>query len=124
MVEASETRVEYYATDQWAGDVGEIVQQKLAAEFGPPVEGRRTVRLSGAVLACGQVDGPGGPEARLKLLVTLRDAEQKRYREPVLEKTYEVSLPASGSGVDGVVAGLSRCAERIAGEIAADAGEL
>lgn len=121
LIAPSETRVEYYATAHWAGGVGELVQRKLAAEFGPPVEGRPTVRLSGTVLACEQVDTAGGAEARLKIFVKLRDPEQKRYRAPLLEKTYEASLPAEHRTADAVVKALARCAERIAGEIAEDA---
>lgn len=124
LVAPSETRVEYYASDRWAGGVGEIVQQKLAAEFGPPVEGRTTVRLSGTVLACEQVDTAGGAEGRLKIFVKLRDPEEKRYRAALLEKTYEASCPAMASNADAVVIALARCAERIAGEIAADANAL
>jgi ABC-type uncharacterized transport system auxiliary subunit len=121
LIAPSETRVEYYATDHWAGGVGELVQRKLAAEFGPPVEGRRTVRLSGTVLACEQVDTAGGAEGRLKIFVELSDPEQKRYRAPLLEKTYEASIPATAATAGAVVEALARCAERIAGEIAVDA---
>jgi ABC-type uncharacterized transport system auxiliary subunit len=124
LVAPSETRVEYYANDQWAGGVGELVQQKLAAEFGPPMAGRTTVRLSGTVLACEQVDTAAGANGRLKVFVTLRDPEQKRYRAPLLEKTYEASCPATQPTADAVVNALARCAERIAGEIAEDAGQF
>ena len=46
MVLASPTRIEYYATDQWAGSIGELVQRKLAAEFGPSVDGDSPVTRS------------------------------------------------------------------------------
>jgi ABC-type uncharacterized transport system auxiliary subunit len=124
MVVASPTRIEYYATDQWAGSLGELVQQKLAAEFGPSVEGRKDLVLSGQVLAFEQVDSPGGLEARVRFDVTVRDAGTPRYEQPLLEKTYEVTRAVAGSGVDAVVAELSRCVEKIAGEIAADVAKL
>ena len=34
LIHTSPTRIEYYATDRWASGVGELVERKLAAEFG------------------------------------------------------------------------------------------
>jgi len=124
MILASPTRIDYYATDQWAGSVGEIVQQKLAAEFGPPIDGRRALIVSGKVLACEQVDRPGGAEARVKLEIVVRDAEVPRYQPPLLEKSYSSSRSVSGSNPGSVVEELSRCVEEIAAEIAADVSTL
>jgi ABC-type uncharacterized transport system auxiliary subunit len=124
MVLASPTRIEYYATDHWAGSIGELVQQKLAAEFGPPVNGRETLVVSGKVLACEQVDGPGGAEARVKLDIVVRDADTPRYEPPLLEKSYDVSRPVSGSNPGSVVAELSRCVEDIAVEIVSDVSDF
>jgi len=124
MVLASPTRIDYYATDHWAGSVGELVQQKLAAEFGPPVDGRRTLVVSGKVLACEQVDRPGGADARVKLEIVVRDAEVPRYQTPLIEKSYSSSRPVSGSNPGSVVEELSRCVEEIAAEIAADVSAL
>ena len=124
MVLASPTRIDYYATDHWAGSVGELVQQKLAAEFGPPVDGRRTLVVSGKVLACEQVDRPGGADARVKLEIVVRDAEVPRYQTPLIEKSYSSSRSVSGSNPGSVVEELSRCVEEIAAEIAADVSAL
>jgi ABC-type uncharacterized transport system auxiliary subunit len=124
MVLESPTRVDYYATDHWVGSVGEMVQQKLAAEFGPRVEGRRDLVVSGKVVACEQVDGPGGVSARVRLQISVRDPEIARYKPPVLEKTYESSRSVSGSNPESVVQELSRCVEEIAAEIAADVSTL
>jgi len=124
MVLASPTRIEYYATDHWAGSVGELVQQKLAAEFGPPVEDRRTLVVSGKVLACEQVDVPGGAEARVRLEIVVRDAEVPKYQPPLLEKSYSSSRAVAGSNPGSVVEGLSRCVEDIAAKIAADVSAL
>ena len=124
MVFASPTRIDYYATDHWAGSVGELVQQKLAAEFGPPVDGRKTLVVAGKVLACEQVDGPGGVKARVKLEIVVRDAGVARYQPPLLEKSYASSRSVSGSNPGSVVQELSRCVEEIAAEIAADASTL
>jgi uncharacterized lipoprotein YmbA len=124
MVLASPTRIDYYATDQWAGSIGEMVQQKLAAEFGPPIDGRRTLVVSGKVLACEQVDRPGGVEARVKLEIVVRDADVPRYQPALLEKSYAANRAVAGSSLGLVVEGLSRCVEDIAAEIAADVSNL
>jgi ABC-type uncharacterized transport system auxiliary subunit len=124
MILASPTRIDYYATAQWAGSVGELVQQKLAAEFGPPVNGRRNLVVSGTVLACEQVDGPRGAEARVKLEIVIRDAKVSRYQSPVLEKSYEATRPGAGTNAGSVVSELSRCIEDIAAEIAVDVSSL
>ena len=120
LIKESPTEVEYYANDHWASSVAELVQQKLTAEFGPPVEGRKSLRLSGTVLACGQVDVPGGAEGRVKLYIEVHDPEKKRYQRPLLEKIYEASWPASRPTAAAVVVALSQCVEQVAAEIAAD----
>jgi len=124
MILASPTRIDYYATDHWAGSVGELVQQKLAAEFGPPVDGRRTLIVSGRVLACEQVDGSAGARARVKLEIVVRDAEKSRYQPPLFERSYTSNRPVPGSNPGSVVSELSRCVEDIAAEIAADVSEI
>jgi uncharacterized lipoprotein YmbA len=121
MIQVSATQVEYYVTDQWVSGLGGEIQRKLAAEFGPPVAGRRSLTVSGTVLACEQVDVAGGAEAWMKLGIVIRDPEKARYEAPVLEKNYEARLSVSKSNATAVVSGLSKCAEQIAAEIAADA---
>ena len=124
LISTSPTRIEYYATDRWAGSVTELVQQKLAVEFGPPVEGRKTLRVSGTVLACEQVDVGGGAEGRVKIAVEVRDPAGARFEQPLLEKTYEVSRSASRPSPAAVVEALSRCVEEIAAEITTDVSSL
>lgn len=123
-IQASPTRVEYYATERWAAGVGEIVQRKLAAEFGPALTGRRILVVTGTVLACGQIDTKEGAAAHVKLVLEIRDPALKRFEPPLLEKTYEATLPAAAPAADAVVDALSRCVERIAAEIAEDASAL
>ena len=124
LISTSPTRIEYYATDRWAGSVTELVQQKLAVEFGPPVEGRKTLRVSGTVLACEQVDVGGGAEGRVKIAVEVRDPAGARFEQPLLEKTYEVSRSASRPSPAAVVEALSRCVEEIAAKITTDVSSL
>lgn len=120
LIQSSPTRVVYYATDRWAGSIGELAQQKLTAEFGEPGAGSKNLVLSGTVVAFEQVDGPGGASAKVELRARVRDAASKRFEEPMLEKAYVASRPLGTAGPDQVAAGLSRCLEQIAAEIVAD----
>jgi ABC-type uncharacterized transport system auxiliary subunit len=124
LIQASPTRIDYYAVDRWASGVGELVQRKLITEFGPIVEGRRSFKITGRVLAFEQVDGETVSEARVALAVAIRDAEAKSYEEPLLEKTYDATRNADGVKPDAVVVALSRAMEQIAAEIAADVAKL
>jgi len=124
LVLESPTRIDYYATSHWAGSVGELVQQKLEAEFGPSVDGRRTLVVSGKVLACEQVDRPGGADAHVRLEIVVRDAEVPKYQPPLIEKSYSSIRSVSGPNPGSVVEELSRCLEEIAAEIAADVSKL
>ena len=124
LIQASPTKIEYYATDQWAGSLAELVRQKLSVEFGPPVEGRQTFLVTAVLLSCEQVDTATGAEARMKLSVTVRDPAKKRYLEPLLAKTYEATRPSARPSAGAVVEALSLCAAQIAGQIAADANTL
>ena len=101
-----------------------MVQQKLMAEFGPPIAGRKKLVVSGKVLACEQVDVPGGAEARVRLEIVVRDAEVPKYQPPLLDKSYSSSRAVAGSNPESVVEELSRCVEDIAAEIAADVSAL
>lgn len=122
LIQASPTRVEYYAVDQWASDLAEMVQEKLQIELGPAES--PDYRIEGDILSFEQVDGESGAEARVKLRVRGYDALDRRSAEPVLRKTYEDIGMAAGSEPEEVVAALSRVLERVAVQIASDLGRL
>lgn len=124
LIHTSPTRIEYYATDRWAAGIGELVERKLAAEFGPAEEGRPSLKIAGRVMAFEQLDEATGVEARVELAVLIRDAGGKSYEDPLLQKTYEVTRNADGSQPGSVVEALSAAMEEIAAEIAADAANL
>jgi len=124
LIRASPTRVEHFETARWAGGLGELVQQKLATELGPESPGRRTVVVSGTILSCGQLDTPAGPVAEVRLEIELRDPTLRRFEAPQLRRSYEATTPVGGAGVEALVGALSRCVEKIATEIAADAAAL
>jgi ABC-type uncharacterized transport system auxiliary subunit len=116
------TEIEYYAADQWAANLSELVREKLAAEFGPALEDRRTLLLSGLILSFGQVDLPaGGAEGHVRLRL---EFSEERYQPALLEKVYEARVPADTPSAPAVVHALSRCLEIIAAQIAEDAAEL
>ncbi len=126
MVSPSDTRVAYHGTSQWAEGLGGLVQRRLAAAFGPPLEGRRTVRLSGTVLSCGEVVRSGERLAKVELEVEVREAGSSSHTPPLLARTYGAELPETGSGedVDGLVRALGLALDRIAAAIARDLGDL
>jgi len=124
MIQASPTRIEYYAADQWVGALSELVRQKLTAEFGPPVEGRRTLVVSVLVLSAEQVDVADGAAAKMRLSVSVRDSTTKRYQPPLMEKTYEAFRAAPQATAAAVVEALSICAEEIAREIVSDTSAI
>jgi len=124
MIQASPTRIEYYAADRWVGAPSELVRQKLTAEFGQPVDGRRTLLVSILVLSAEQVDVADGAAAKMRLSVSVRDSEMKRYQPPLLEKTYEASRAAPQATAAAVVEALSICAEEIAREIVSDSSAI
>lgn len=124
VIQQTPTRIDYYRNERWAASVGEMVEHKLVAEFGPAVEGRRELIVSGRVTAFEQVDGSSGPQALARLEVAVREGGAKRFETPLLEKTYEASGAAETNSVDAVVQALSRVLEEIAAEIAEDAAGL
>jgi uncharacterized lipoprotein YmbA len=124
-IQASPTRVEYYDSARWAAGVGELVQRKLAAELGTGRAGAVAVKVSGTVLAFGQVDEPsGGRSARVRLEVALRSVESRRYEVPLHEAVYEATMPVTGGGVEALALALSRCIEEIASEIAGEVAAI
>lgn len=124
VIQQSPTRISYYATERWASSVGEMVEHKLAAEFGPVDADQRSLIVEGNVVAFEQIDSSSGPMARVGFEITIRDGESKRYETPLLEKSYEAEEPTSDNNVDAVVQALSRAVEEIAAQIAEDAAGL
>jgi ABC-type uncharacterized transport system auxiliary subunit len=119
MIAASETRVEYYATANWASSVSELVQRKLQSEFGEPRDADRKFLLSGRITAFEQVDAGGSSSARLAIEAVIRDPTLKRYDEPLLTATFSATKPVAAADPDAVAAALSVCAEDVAADIAA-----
>jgi len=124
LIKKSPTEIEYYAAEQWAATLGELVRQKLDAEFGPGADKRQTLVLSGTILDFGQVDTPGGAQAHVRLALEFRPADASLHAPPLFKKTYDVHLPAKSSTPQDVVVALSEGLERIAADVAADVSGL
>ena len=124
LIKKSPTEIEYYALDQWAAALNEIVGQKLKAEFGPFVEGRKPLCISGAILNFEHVDVAGGVQAHARIELEFRAEDASRYDKPLIKKTYDAAVPAETGTAGAVVCALSRCVEKIAAEAAADANRL
>ena len=124
MAMTSPTQIEYYALDRWVASLGELVPTKLGAEFGPPQNGRRTILVSGTILAFEEVDTPTGADAHIKLDLAFRNEGASRYEEPLLRKHYEGSFPAESRTPAAVVNALSAGLAQLAVSIAQDANQL
>lgn len=120
MIKTTPTQVEYYAEAQWVAGLDELLTEKLATEFGTRDPKAEALFLDANLLAFEQVDVNGAAEAHMKLAVTLTPAGE---REPVFEKTYEITRPTAGTPA-AVVETLSACVEEIAAQIAGDAAGL
>ena len=120
LIKTSPTEIEYYALDQWAANLGELVAQKLAAEFAGDPAGRPVLMLTGTVLAFEQVECSEGCKAMARLEIAVREETAGRHDAPLLSKTYEAVRPAGNEGVPGLVRGLSACLEDIAAQIVRD----
>lgn len=123
LIQATPTRIEYYAVDQWASDLAEMVQEKLQREFGP-ASALPAYRIEGDILAFEQMDLEGGAEAHVRLRVRGYDASERRSADAVLRKTYDEVVPAADATAEAVVAALSRALEAVAVQIATDLSTL
>lgn len=121
LIQKTPTQIEYYATAQWAAGINDLVTQKLESEFGEVSCDANPYLLSGILYEFEQVDTENGAEAHAKFAAELRAG---RYEEPVLKKTYMERIPAVEPAPGAVVEALSRCVERIAAQIMADAAAL
>lgn len=120
LIAASATRVEYYATQRWAGSVGELVTQKLNAELDRGSDHASPYLMTGTVLALEQVDTDNGAEARVRLAVEIREPSARAFEPPLVEGVYEATRKAALTTPDAVVIALSRALEDVAVEIAKD----
>lgn len=124
MIKKSPTQIEYYATDHWAANLGELVTQKLQAELGAIDPIRPTVVVSGSILEFSQIDTASGAEAHIQLDLSIRPEGTSAYRDPLLRKTYDMHGSAATPMPGAVVEALSGGLESVAAQLAADIADL
>lgn len=124
LIKKNPTEIEYYAEHKWASNIGELVREKLESEFGPHIDGKKTIMISGNILAFEQVDVSGGAEGHIKMELEFRSEDMRTHDKPLLKKAYECSIPATSPKAGPAVKALSSGLERIASEIAEDASRL
>ena len=124
LIKTSPTEIEYYASHQWAANLGELVKEKLESEFGQDLDDRKTIVISGTILAFEQIDVPGGAEVHIKLEVEFRPEGAGRHEAPLAEKRYEIRARTQTTRPGDVVKALSHGLGQIAAEIADDVGRL
>ncbi len=124
LIMKSPTEIEYYAANEWAAGLDELVTEKLLTEFGPSKDGAPLYFIEGAIQAFGQVDIEDGAEAHAKLSLKIRPNGTSRYSDPVIDKTYEARLPAEAPNAGAIVRALSDCLSQIAKEISGDLSSL
>lgn len=125
LIQTSPTEVEYYAAAQWVASLGELVSEKLLAEFPQPESPRGYCRLDVEIRHFEQVDTASGAEARVQIVMRgdVRSVASSRSETlGSVDKTYEVSLPvpSDAPALRGLAETLSRCVEEIAGQLAVD----
>ncbi len=124
MIHTSPTEIEYYQADQWAANLADLVEEKLAVELESSAWSAEAVRLDGDILAFEQIDTPGGADAHIKLEIRVRETNTSRTSQPLLRKIYEERIPARTNKPGAVVIALSRALEEIAVQISVDIGTL
>ncbi len=129
-IQKSPTQIEYYAVDQWAANLSDLLQEKLSVELGEPTNTGDTLLLTGTLQAFGQKDTAWHKDtvtaasAIVKLHIQLRAPDASRNSPPLLDKTYTCEHPATEPGAPAIVEALSRCVESIATELRNDARQL
>ncbi len=119
LIKTSGTEAEYYARDQWLGELEELVRDKLNLEFSQAGnEMGPLITVSGKILSFEQVDLPDGSvAAHIKLKLSFFDGQSRFYDQPVYRRVYEVTETPDDSSASSVVEALSKGLERIAGDI-------
>ena len=124
LIKKNPTEIEYYAEHKWASNIGELVREKLESEFGQHIDDRKTIFISGIILAFEQVDVAGGAEGHIKMELEFRGEDMRTHDKPLLKKAYECSIPATTPEAGSAVKALSSGLEIIATKIAEDASRF
>lgn len=113
-IKPTPTRVEFYALHSWAGELGQLVSEKLASEFGQKGGESRRAAVNGTLLAFEQVDTATGADVHIKLSVEMEVESSSGPAKQWRQKIYELTLPAEAATPEAVVLALSTGLESIA----------
>lgn len=120
LIQAGPTRVEYYATEQWIAGLGDLVAEKLEAEFADPGQAERVFQVEGEITHFEQVDAPPGAEIYVRAELEFCEMFEDGAVGPVFARRYIVRAPAQAPNADAVVEALSEACEELAARMAAD----
>jgi ABC-type uncharacterized transport system auxiliary subunit len=120
-----------YSRERWRVTPGEMVTDfllrdlrhsgtfKAVLSYDDPGEGHFT--LTGTVVEFLEVDGGGGPVARLSVDVTLLDTTQREItKRVVFQKTYKVEEPMKDKSAHSLAEAMSRATKKFSAELIAD----
>ncbi len=124
MIKTSPTEVEYYATDQWVANIGELVARKLQIEMGPRHGERPELVIMGTIQAFEQLDTPDGTQVQIEIDIEVRDSISSRYVAPLFQHRYRDVRSAENNNPASAVRALSAGLEEIARAIADDTRHL
>ena len=123
-IQKTPTELEYYANNEWAASLAELVTNKLETEFGLDDTQAYPLLVSGTILSFGQVDIENGTEAEIVLELVFYTPEMSVAEPPLMNKTYAWRSAVEGALPGALVEVLSRGMEAVAAEIIADAKAL
>ena len=120
-----------YSRERWRVPPGDMVTDYLLrdlrhsggfrAVLGYDDAGEGRYGLNGTVVEFLEVDGDGGPRARLSVDATLLDNSQREItKRVVFQKTYTAEEPMQEKSARAMAEAMSRALKRFSGELAAD----
>ncbi len=121
LLQFSSTQVEYYALDRWVSFPGDLVRQKLQAEFSSAAP---VCRIEMELTAFQQVSHNGSDEAVARIEAAFYRAAASAGAPAVLEKGYEARVPMAKETPAALAEALSRALEQIASAVSIDAAQL
>jgi ABC-type uncharacterized transport system auxiliary subunit len=119
LIVRNKTEVDYYPNDRWASGLAVLVPEKLAVEFGTPVDNRPTLVVTGRITGFEETEDADRRSAVAKLNLSFRWSD-RTVGPPVLQRVYESKVSVEAQGAGATVHALSKALEHIARQINGD----